>query len=333
MVMVATLGCQQPAGLPPAVTIMKTFIQVSEIWVPSKDRTMLEFHGGLYGPHAGFRAASEGLCFGFDEGLPGKAWAARHPIILKDLQDSYFRRARAAQQAGLTCGVALPIFAGDYLLAVLVFFCGGDDERVGVIELWHNDPAQSHDMALIEGHYGIAESFERVARNTSFRRGFGLPGGIWESAMPEILSELWHSKRFLRHDDARRVGLSKGLGLPSLYAPGQNYVMAFLSALGTPIARRFEIWTPDARGEALVLAAGDCDLDRDFAAAHATTRLSAGESPVGLAWATGLPGLSESIGDDGSPVGLSARKAGLDAMLAFPVLENGYCKAVVAMYF
>ena len=45
MVLGATFGCQQPAGSQPAGAIMKTFIQVSEIWVPSKDRTMLEFHG------------------------------------------------------------------------------------------------------------------------------------------------------------------------------------------------------------------------------------------------------------------------------------------------
>ena len=35
------------------------------------------------------------MCFGYDEGLPGKAWAARHPILLKDLQQPYFRRAEA----------------------------------------------------------------------------------------------------------------------------------------------------------------------------------------------------------------------------------------------
>ena len=312
---------------------MKTFIQVSEIWVPSKDRTLLEFHGGLFGPHQRFRAATERMCFGYDEGLPGRAWAARHPVILKDLQGSYFRRADAAREAGLTCGVAMPIFAGDYLLAVVVFYCGGDDERVGVIELWHNDPATSHDMGLAEGYYGIADSFERVAQRSLFRKGHGLPGMIWAGAMPEILTDLWNSERFLRQDDARKVGLSKALGLPSLYAPGQHHVLAFLSALGTPIARRFEIWVPQARGDGLVFRSGACDAEPGFGLDYAGVVLGAGEGPVGTVWATGLPEAVASLAGDASPVGASARKAGLESLLAFPVLEAGRCKAVVAMVF
>ena len=111
---------------------MQTFIRASEIWVPSRDRSMLEFHRGMYGDLARFRHASERMCFGYDEGLPGKAWAARHPIILKDLQNSYFMRAQAAKDAGLTCGVAIPVFAGDYLLAVVVLYCGADADHVVV---------------------------------------------------------------------------------------------------------------------------------------------------------------------------------------------------------
>ena len=92
---------------------MKTFIRVAEIWVPTKDGTQLQFLDGLYGPLAEFRAVSEQMRFRFDEGLPGKAWATGHPIILKKFSNSYFKRTEAAKAAGLTCGVALPVFAGD----------------------------------------------------------------------------------------------------------------------------------------------------------------------------------------------------------------------------
>jgi hypothetical protein len=151
--------------------------------------------------------------------------------------------------------------------------------------------------------------------------------------MPEIFSDLWDAGRFLRADDARRVGLSKGLGLPSLYAPGQNYVMTLLSALGTPIARRFEIWVPDAARQSLVLGQIDCMQNPAAADDYAGVRLAAGEGPVGSVWATGLPEVTTSVCGDGSPVGDSARRAGLESLLAFPVLENGRCKAVVALYF
>jgi hypothetical protein len=312
---------------------MKTFIQASEIWVPSKDRTVLEFQGGLYGPHKQLRVASERMCFGYDEGLPGKAWAARHPIILKDLQHSYFKRAGAAREAGLSCAVALPIFAGDYLLAVLVMFCSADEDRIGAIELWHNNPAGSHDMGLVDGYYGIAESFEYVSRRTLFRPGFGLPGMVWKSGMPVIMGDLWNSENFLRKDDARKAGLSKGLGLPVFGQPGQNYVMTFLSAMGTPIARRFEVWVPLENHQALVFNAGHCDSVPDFARDYAATQLHPGDSPISRAWITGIPEINASVAEDSSAIGVSARKAGLEAMLALPVLENGRLKAVVAFYF
>lgn len=312
---------------------MKTFIQVCEIWVPSRNRTVLEFQGGLYGPHKQFRVASERMCFGYDEGLPGKAWAARHPVILRDLQHSYFMRAETARAAGLSCGVALPVFAGDYLLAVLVMFCGDDAERVGAIELWHNDPARSYDMGLVDGYYGIAENFEYISRRTLFRPGFGLPGLVWQSGMPVIMGDLWHSERFLRRDDARKAGLSKGLGIPVAGEAGQHYVMTFLSAMGTPIARRFEVWVPQENREALVFSAGHCDSASDLSQEYASTRLAPGDSPVSRAWVTGIPEVCESLADERSAIGDSARKAGWASLLALPVLEGGRLKAVVAFYF
>ena len=47
----------------------------------------LHFLDGLYGPLGEFRAVSEQMRFGFDEGLPGKAWATGHPIILKEFEN------------------------------------------------------------------------------------------------------------------------------------------------------------------------------------------------------------------------------------------------------
>ena len=87
----------------------------------------LQFLDGLYGPLSEFRAVSEQMRFGFDEGLPGKAWASGHPVILKKFENSYFRRTEAAKAVGLTCGVAVPVFAGEQLTAVVVFFCGDDE--------------------------------------------------------------------------------------------------------------------------------------------------------------------------------------------------------------
>jgi hypothetical protein len=57
---------------------MNPFIRAVEIWAPNKDRS-LEFAGGLYeGELEEFREISELALFSYDEGLPGKAWAAKH---------------------------------------------------------------------------------------------------------------------------------------------------------------------------------------------------------------------------------------------------------------
>ncbi len=177
---------------------MQTFIRVTEIWLPNRDRSRLEFGDGLYGPLGDFRAVSERTSFAYDEGLPGKAWAARHPIILKDLQTSYFRRGEAAKEAGLTSAVALPVMAGDILLAVVVFLCGDDAEHVGAIELWRNDAAVNAEVGLVDGYYGTADAFGWLSRNTKFPRGSGLPGLAWQQGLPVVLHDLGRAHSFLR---------------------------------------------------------------------------------------------------------------------------------------
>ncbi len=201
---------------------MDTFIRVAELWLPNKDRSRLEFGGGLYGNLTNFRAASEGMQFAFDEGLPGKAWAAGRPIILKEFENSYFKRTDAAKASGLTCGVALPVFAGEFLMAVAVFFCGDDEASVGAIELWTNGPEEAHFMSLADGYYGAAEMFEFNSRVTKFPRGYGLPGRVWKKEMPMLVKDLFNSRSFLRWEQAVQIGVNRGLGIPYGLASGPD---------------------------------------------------------------------------------------------------------------
>ena len=155
---------------------MKTFIRVVEVWVPDAEHSLLEFGGGLYGSAARFGMASRSMCFGRGEGLPGRCWDESRPIVLTELDPSVFRRTEQARAEGLTCGIALPVFAGDVLKAVFVMFCGDDDEHAGAIELWRNDPRESREMTLDDGYYGTtADAFEFMSRRTSFHKGIGLP--------------------------------------------------------------------------------------------------------------------------------------------------------------
>lgn len=312
---------------------MKTFIRVVELWVPDRTRMRLEFGGGLYGEGlSAFKAVSENLRFGYDEGLPGKAWASGHPVILTKFANSYFKRTDQALAAGLTCGVAVPVFAGEFLQAVMVLFCGDDEAHVGAIELWHNDADISHEMGLVDGYYGAADMFEFNSRHTRFPRGFGLPGRTWKARLPLIIKDLHDAKSFLRWEDAAKVGINLGVGVPYRTGTNQTFVLTFLSAQATPIARRFEIWIPNEARSALVFRAGDCSAQTDLAALYATTSIAKGEGSIGGAWATGMPALNEDLGHDGSIAGAEARASGLTCMMVLPVIGSTGLDAMLVWY-
>ncbi len=311
---------------------MTTFIRVVELWVPDRTRTRLEFGGSLCSAEfEEFRAVSENALFAYDEGLPGKAWASGHPVILTKFASSYFKRTDEAIEAGLTCGVALPVFAGEFLMAVMVLFCGDDAKHVGAIELWQNDPDRSHEMGLVDGYYGTADMFEFNSRHTKFPRGFGLPGRTWKAGMPLIIKDLHDAKGFLRWEEASEIGINCGVGIP--YTTGEEtWVVTFLSAQATPIARRFEIWVPNEARTALLFHSGDCSKQADLATLYASKTIRRGEGSIGGAWATGMPTLNEHLKQDESIAASLARASSMNQVVVLPVIENAVLKAVLAWY-
>jgi hypothetical protein len=315
---------------------MKTFIKAIEVWVPSKDRMGLIHGDGLYGPCVDLERVSRPMTFAPGEGLPGTAWAQRRPIVLKNLEVRYFKRVQAARAGGLTCGIALPIFAGEFLLAVAVFFCGDDEEHIGAIELWNNDPSRSSELGLLDGYYGTAEVFERDSRYIKFRPGFGLPGTVWQTGMPMIMDDLGKSTHFLRTESARQVGINRGLAIPCSAGDGQSYVMTFLSALGTPIARRFEVWapTPAAAGEpgTLRFVSGRCDSGVDLEGAYQAVQIQRGVGILGQVAMTGVPAVSSDLAAARATESARSPAAGLKAIVAVPILAGGFLKSVVAWY-
>ena len=308
-----------------------TFIRATEVWLPSRDRLQLEHAGGWYGGAPQLARVSRNMVFGRGEGLPGRAWETAAPVVLHGFEPATFRRTDAALADGLTCGIALPIFAGEYLLAVLVFFCSDQGEQAGAIEVWHTDPRRGPDMALRDGHYGrTAETFEYLSRHTQFRHGVGLPGQAWAARAPVLMPDLGRAAGFLRGDVAQRVGINRGMAMPCATPGPDLYVIAWLSALGTPLARRMEVWQPDAQTGTLVLQSGFCEQLGTLAPEVAPARLQRGQGSVGCCWMTGLPTLGQTVADEPGP---ASAVPGLAAVLAFPVLDQGRFVAAVAMYF
>jgi hypothetical protein len=308
---------------------MKTFVRVVEVWVPDAEASLLEFGGGLYGSAARFGMASRSMCFGRGEGLPGRCWDEGRPIVLDKLDPSTFRRTEQARAEGLTCGIALPIFAGDVLKAVFVMFCGDDNEHAGAIELWRNDPAESREMTLDDGYYGTtADAFEFMSRRTSFHKGIGLPGMAWEAGAPVFLPDLGKSGRFLRADSAIKVGINRGFAFPIANQGDDSYVLAFLSALATPLVRRLEVWSPAGSDGALYLSEGFCET-QGLLQASTEASIAPGQGVVGRAFATAVPMVTERAADEPGPVGMT----GWTSVAALPVLNKGRITAVVAWYF
>ncbi len=304
----------------------RPFIRVTEVWVPGEDDTLV-LKDGLYGNLGDFERVARETRFAFDEGLPGRAWASARPIVLKDLVGSYFKRGAAAEAAGLTCAVAIPVFKGEMLTSVLVLFCGEDREHIGAVEVWHT-PADSYEMELADGYYGTADVFEWTARHVNFRKGSGLPGQTWEREVPVVFADL-RAPRFLRWEKAAEVGISRGIGVPVHTGKPGTYVMTMLSALATPIARRFEVWSPQADGT-LRLSDGFCEIAGLLGAAPLT--LAMGEGAIGTAAATGVPAVSADLSAEPDAIASAAKVAGLATLVALPVYRDAGLAAVAVWY-
>ncbi len=308
---------------------MKTFIKVTEIWIPGKDRTHLVFGSGLYGPLTDFKTISEHQRFAYDEGLPGKAWAARHPIVLTNFEHSYFKRTAAAQKAGLTCGIALPIFSGDFLLSVVVFLCGDDDNHAGAIEVWCNEVNNGDTLHVMDGYYSSLKDFEALSKQITLPKNQGLPGLAWATGMPVLREDIGTNHEFIRSAYAHQVGITTALGIPVVNNQEQSYVMTFLSAKSTPIAKRIQIWIPDKEGKYLICQQGYSKSSNDLAEIFETLAVTKGVGALGRVWLTGLPSITGVTEDANYNTALEH----LNSMLAIPVIEGGRLKAIVTFLF
>lgn len=303
---------------------MPFFIKAAEVWQPDLDGEHLVLSSAHYGDFQveeieEFRQASQWLKFSIDEGLPGKTWAERRPLIWTDLTLPHFKRKQLAEIAGLACGLSIPVFAGEFLQAVVVLFFAAGDEVSGAVEVWQNRDYYDNELQLRGGYYGKLEKFEWVSKRLTILRGHGLPGLAWKKRSPAILTDLAESSSFLRASHAAECGLNTGLAIPFFYTNRDVQVAVFLSNLSTPVARRFEVWRPDGEHRYLLFSSGFCSGGNDLKVRYRGIAYARGESPLGKVWLSGRPRV-EDLGDNQRGVFL-------------PFIVDGILYAVISFIF
>ncbi|MBW4646331.1 MAG: PAS domain S-box protein [Goleter apudmare HA4340-LM2] len=100
----------------------------SEAWIPSDDGTVLEHSLVWYGENSSleeFCHESKTMKLTLGVGMLGRVWQSRQPEWIEDVSqvsETIFWRSPQAAKVGLKAGFAVPILAGNQVLAVLVFF-------------------------------------------------------------------------------------------------------------------------------------------------------------------------------------------------------------------
>jgi hypothetical protein len=315
-----------------------TFIKAAEVWLPSADGTLLDFHAGAFGAARRMAAVSRDMCFGRGEGLPGHAWEEARPVLLPGFEATYFRRTAAAHAGGLSCAVALPTFADGKLLAVLVLFCGHHEAQPGALELWRYDASVAVDMVLAEGAYGpIGAAFESISHDTYLPRGTGLPGMAWKRGEAVFMEELGAAQGgFLRGEQAARDGLQRGLAIPLDSVSENCHVVTFLAGPQLPLAQRIERWAPDAAGTMLrrTYAFSELHGGRSLLEAELPIAVPAGAAAGTIvdAWTSGLPAINEHPASEPGAPAAAASAIGATALLAIPIRWDGAVTEVLALY-
>jgi hypothetical protein len=109
-------------------------------------------------------------------------------------------------------------------------------------------------------------------------------------------------------------------------------VLTLLSALGTPIARRFEAWVPDQERGGLVFHAGYCEHVAGLAAVYRGEVVPRDGGVLGHVWRTGAPSMTSDLAREPAMIVRSTAGGGLTTMVAMPVIAQAALVAVVAWY-
>lgn len=317
---------------------MKTFIRMVEVWVPSEDGHSLELSSGLFPGAAAFEAITRQMVFAKGEGLPGRAWEKGHPLMMRELVGSYFKRAAAARAIDLTCAVACPVFQAQQLRCVVVLLMGGAASTSGSVELWRNDSRLSSDMTLVDGYFGTTEraaDLEALTLNGWLPRGAGAPGLAWQKGETVCIPDIARSRHFLRTEAALALGIERAMAMPCTVKDASTWVLTLFSAPAAPIALRVEVWRKHGtQTGALVRTTGFCESMGELPCAEGPTRQAEASDPIAETWRSAVARTDGQLANWNNPGEMQTlREAGIHSVLTLPVVVDDAVQEVVALYF
>jgi PAS domain S-box-containing protein len=156
-----------------------TRCSMGQVWLPDGDTLGCSpaWYSRGYGMEH-LRSASQLLRYPRGSGLPGLVWASGQPCLLAEVEDpSRFDRAAAAGRAGVGEALAVPMYGGAGLLAVLEFFVA--HERAG-------EPGRQERIAKVVDELGPV--IERRRAEEALRVSEERFRGVTDAAMDAIVS-------------------------------------------------------------------------------------------------------------------------------------------------
>lgn len=188
---------------------------VMEVWTPDPGGALLGWHSGFYGQLEDIKAQSVTAKFEPGQGLPGKVWQDGVPMLFPSLwPTSDFVREEVAAVAGLKTGLGLPVWHDDKVVAVAALLSSDTMPFAKIFEIWLPD-ASGTALERGAGFYGRLGGFlSQEDQRAIFAKGSGLPGQVWESKTPRILSPLDEQSGFARYQAAQSAQLGVAIGIP-----------------------------------------------------------------------------------------------------------------------
>lgn len=182
-----------------------------EIWEDRDGKMVLD--DGYYGNAESFAAVSRTMSFGHGQGLPGGVWAAKTPILIRDLgQPGAFLRSNQASEARLETGLGVPVPVPGGKRYVLTLLSAPHTPIARRFELWDARPQRVGTTRRAELIDGICER----------------EGQLWPQQNPPVdpkSVKMWEGP----------VGQVLGTGLPHVQAGPTGLPASYAQMIALPI--------------------------------------------------------------------------------------------------